>query len=80
MTVVNWWIFTFIMCTLYRGGLTAVLTIPAYTKPIDTIPDLEASKIPFGMMQYGDTYYDQFLITHSQVTISVLVHHFASLI
>ncbi|XP_042884156.1 glutamate receptor ionotropic, delta-1-like [Penaeus japonicus] len=36
----SWYLFCFYVCALYSGTLTAVLAIPAFEKPIDSLADL----------------------------------------
>ena len=42
------------MAASYSGNLKAYLTNPVYTEPIDTVKKIVDSKMPIGMMLYGE--------------------------
>jgi hypothetical protein len=50
-----WLFFGFIITCIYSGNLTAFLTQPGYTAPIDNLGDVLKSSLPWGMVGISST-------------------------
>ncbi|XP_063876364.1 glutamate receptor ionotropic, kainate glr-3-like isoform X1 [Scylla paramamosain] len=64
-----WWFFCILTTTLYRGSLIARLTVPTRSSTLDTLEQLAASNLEWGMLDtYGSGYQ---LFRASQVPVYV---------
>ena len=49
-----WMLYCLLITSAYTGNLKAFLTNPGLTAPIDTLEDVVASGLPWGMVLYGE--------------------------
>jgi hypothetical protein len=52
--VIVWSFYTLIIGACYSGLLTAFMTKPTFTSPINTLSEVLESKLPWGMVLYGE--------------------------
>ena len=49
-----WVLYCLVASSSYAGNLKAFLTTPSFTKPINTLAEVLASGLPWGMVLYGE--------------------------
>ncbi|KAK8393816.1 hypothetical protein O3P69_006853 [Scylla paramamosain] len=62
-----WLIFSFVVGTVYRGNLTASLTIPKYPPRIETFSGLVDANTKILVVENMDVFYDNFRLSISEV-------------